>query len=126
MSAAEEDLNVQTCETCRLVKPGQSRWDALWQGTPFDDECEQTLFTGESVRSTELIVPILWACLEPVNPAYAVVAACNSRKELWGMLAARGCVQDTQYETIQGWMRDEVQREDSKTYRICERDVGPV
>jgi len=131
VSAAEEDRILYTCDTCAYVKLGQSRWDRLWQGTSFDDTCEQTLFDAKSVRATELIVLILRACLDPMNPAFPVVAACPSRtvtpEELWHSL--EGCLQATSDRTIQGWIREwdqnycAVENDGSKTLKICEKPV---
>ena len=130
MSPEEEDKIVYTCEACAFMKLGQTAWDRLWQGTPFDDTCEQTLFTAKSVRATELIVLVLRTCLDPSNPAFPVVAACSSRTvtpdELRGML--EGCLKSIKFETIQDWAREWDQcyyvedGQNPRTYKICKKE----
>jgi hypothetical protein len=113
VSAAEEDLIEQTCETCRKVKARQTMWDLMLENTPFDDTTEQMLHTASSVRPTELIVLILRACLDPANPVHCVLQSCNSRtvtpQELCALL--RPHMHDVQFQTVRAWSNDFLARD---------------
>ena len=80
----------------------------MLENTPFDDDTEQALDSAKSVRPNELIVLILRACLDPANPAYALLQSCNSRtvtaQDLRTVL--QPCVREIGFDTVHQWIID--------------------